>query len=369
MKFDDSLTDQLSRIADEPGPPSTVDLDRAVAEARRTTRARRATGVAVGTVVVALVSALAVTAVGGGAPDGANGQPTASPSAPATRPAQSDPLTVPAAFTTLPSGFVFQAVTSEPSLPEGLAVYDPETGQSASLSVSPAGQTPARPSEVDGLASPVAAPPVGGDPAYWYQAPGSLDAGMDNQVQLIWKYAANQWVELEFSGTGTISAITGLVYQLADSVRFGTPTAYPLPLRVTPPAGLPVTDATYSVPSANGGWRASIVYGQNEVTIAMSGIQPSTGGGTQSAGAVASGHDFVSQPPGAHTTIDGCTSVVSTGPPLELWTAQCDGLAIDIKAFGAGVQALQQYGGLVGFFNSIAWLGPDQANWTTDVIN
>lgn len=360
MKLDDSLTELLSRIADEPGPPSTVDLDRAAAAARRTKNRRRAGGAAGGTAAAALAAVLCIVMLsgrGGDAPGAAGQTPTASPSGTAAL-SGSDPLTIPATFSTLPTGFSVTMVEVDADDPEILSIADGATEQQATLTLLPAGRSPAPPNEGGPAAMQTPASPVGGDQAMWYLAPGSIQADREGQVMLSWEIAPNQWADLGFAGPYTGVAITSTVYQLAESVQFGASQAYPLPLHFTPPAGTPFTDAQYE-PEPSGP-SFSLTYGNADASVSSGGMLT----------IVVSMSDGLTPPDPTATTVNGCAlNVVGAAPKADTVEApDCNGLDITISVVGTELQALAGHGGIGGLFKSIAWLGSDPVNWTTHVI-
>ena len=393
MKFDDSLTQQLSQIADEPGPASAVDLDRAIAKARRTATTRRAAGATAGIAVVAVAATLCVTALGGGsAPVLAGGRPSASPSSPSTTVALTgiDPLITHFKFGTLPQGFVPASVNVQSGAPEEISAADPDTQQAADVTMSTSPGLPAPPHDKGGgVATQSPADPVGSDPAFWYWAPGSTQAAENGEVILNWEYASNLWATLDFTGSNTGTAITGTVYQLAQSVQFGQTTQYPLPLHIDQIFSMQETGASYDVAVMSGGyWSSNLVFGppgassQDQLQITVIGVPPgsdvnrSTGLPTDavdsesaSSSASTAGAGKASASAGVPSTLGGCAVTVSNDQQgTGLQAPDCHGLQITISAFGAAYNVIQQHGGIGAFFSSITWLGLDQANWTTHVI-
>jgi hypothetical protein len=374
VKFDDSLTEQLSRIADEPAPPSAVDLERAVADARRAKSRRRAGGAASGTVAIALAAALFIpTSSGGsGAPVGTGQQPTVSPSATAAL-SGTDPATAQATFSMLPSGFVFgdadvYAAGANTGKLEDLTAYDTATDQGITLTLPPPGPTPpVADDNGGGLATPVSAPLVGPDQALWYSAPGTTEAYVHG-VELAWEITPNQWVMLDLYGPDTSTAITGLVYQLAEWVQLRPAMVYPLPLHLTPPPGLPFLEADYanSPPDQSG---VKLSFGTPDASVSVGGMVSISVGQTWPVGAGDGSPTALASATVSTTTVNGCAVTLTAAVNDEVLQAPgCDGLEIQINAVGTAVQALQEQGGILGFFRSITWLGSDPANWTTHVL-
>jgi hypothetical protein len=312
-----------------------------------------------GTAAVALVTVLFITLPNGGlgAPAGPGHQPTASPSATSTQ-ADADPLTSDLAFSSLPSGFDFAGVNVAPgSDTRSISAANPATGQLADVEIQPSTQTPTAPG---GGGPQSTAPPVRSASAFWLWAPGSTIAGQQNMVILIWKITPDQWAYLSFTSTDTSTAITGTVHQLAESVRIGADTQYPLPLAFTPPPNMSLISASSSFFPPHG-WLTGLRYANgDDDNLIINTQQPNTNTAARN-GVLGASDATIS----ASTTINGCAVTVVTLASISgetLVAPDCDGLDIQISATAMSIDDI------LGFFGSITWFGPDPANWITDVI-
>jgi len=355
----------LERLADDPPPPSRVDIGLARREGRRRLLWRRAGAPALA--VVAIIALFAGGVIPAGSRSSGPGRPTAirpggpaDTAAPLAAPAAFNPLVPYAAFGWLPAGYVLDAGGTSPTVDYVTAARKSRTA--LSLSVYSAGTCrlseaqvlrqvqrhghaqlncgDSASSTIVSLTGPVGA--VHGRPAFRVGA------------SLAWQYARGGWAML-----GGTQARADML-KIANGVRFG-PGAAPaivFPVQLT---GAPST------------WH--LVSESNSVSF-----RPYLGGvlrayywilGNKNAAATIS-VDLAPAPrpeecPAANRVVGGYRVSVrdypspSGGPPRHvLCAADADGLVVVIEINGRPAPSVTTV-----FAHHTRLLGPDPANWTT----
>jgi hypothetical protein len=334
----EQLPDDLRRLADEPGPPSTIDAHRATRQGHLVRRRRRtvravAAGAGVSLLVAAVLTLPALLApnarliteqqLGGVAATG------------------TDPLTSPGVFGWLPADatnvsyslhsgqFSMRATGAERNPSDNppmiwLSLYD-GMPDSSSLGV--------------GGGHHITAPRINGRAAFWVSSSTS-DPTNDGDTHLVWQVRAGLWADLHGYYLDH-DPIDATMVHIARQTQVGeAPVALPISIRGLPRSAV-ATEADLWRPSPDSGTSWSL---HLEFQLGKSNLSIDAGPTSQDRlpTALAQGpHSCVKDRNG----LDICLSI--TGPvPADL---------------GAG--------GLPGLLAGITSLGPDPKNWTTNVIS
>ncbi|MFD4399970.1 hypothetical protein [Kitasatospora sp. NPDC058478] len=347
------LTARLTALADGSAPPARFDADRSIAEgtARLRRRKRAAVG-AVAAVTVAVVATTALLAPGSGTvtpTPPAGPTPSTSPSStptPTPTPTVSgiDPLTTEVHFGWLPDWVGGEQHIGYETGYHGIYAQARGAGKNAArirLSQYPAGSEPPM-TGVNVKLSKVDAEPVNGRPAYRVVA----DQPESYQPTLRWLTPEGRWAEVSVDGQTPGDVTDEVLHKVATGVRFGHWNV-PLPVQFT---GLPetfkATDVMLSRPDLDGVgawdlWLMFQVEGKN-VSVSMRPVGPRP----------------------VYTSTDG-SPYTDPHPPLE---SVQNGVEISIGTGAGDPPSLEQLGGLPWMLAHTKALGPDAADWTTDVI-
>lgn len=374
------MTDLLARLRDEELGPSSVDLERALRDGRRTIRRRQVAGV--------LAAACAALTVVGGAttlvdlPTTGRGHPL--PEAVADRPGWTETTD---AGSAQPPERAPQAF--DPSLryaafgwlPAGLTDWSVTTGRdgyttSASGPASPGGKTePASvvlrlvtaghdivltqtdnfvtaPGVTTGWSEVTPAEPLLGRTARWN---GRATTG-PHSAALRWQYAPDAWAEVIVSNLGGGDART-VARRVAEQIRYGVDERLQLPYRL--PSGLPegLRPATLALTSSgSSGWSARAGYGASRTS---SGDWPLTvivipRSSTHGDGPIAEPDTTIDGLPARRTPMsDGGTGLQVYGLHGRLYVELATHDAATTALFPAGVD---------GLFRATIFL-PDVRSW------
>lgn len=362
----------LESLRDDPMPPSSVDVGRALADGRRRVRNRRLTAIAAaGCTALALVGGIGVLDVRPPGVDGDRGptggqQAVTTPPMPAPAPAAFDPLLRYAAFGWLPDGLTDSSVKIEADqfLLTALAPTDGKDWSGVELRLVPAGHDIAlartddfavEPGVTQGWAEVTAAEPVNGRPARWNGKALGGGAG----AALRWEYAPNAWAEVVVGGRAAGPDANATARRIATMIRYGVDEQVRLPFRI---ARLPATlrPMSISVSTTAGGamgWNVQVGYGAGRRTkygdwpltvIALPRTSRTGDGGV------------VADP---DTTLDGDparrTPMADGGRGLQVYDVQ--GCYLELATHDAAT-ITQLPGGLDGLFRGMT-LYPNPRDW------
>ena len=373
MTFDtDALAEALDALAEQGAPPSRVDHDRIRRDGRRKLRRRRTAAGLGGTGAAALVTALVLGAVhvlGGAGGVGSAGGTTA----PATvvHTADWDPMVAPATFGWLPDNAANINYSVAPGPGQGPAAL----GKGSMVSNGEVGHDPAMiwlialdPHQPAPHAGPVddgsgriliAAPDVNGRAAFWEVDPKHPDPDQGAAGGLYFQSPSGLWAEVYGYYLGA-DPVADTLLHVARTAAVG---AHPVPLPVQI-SGLPA-DATAQVADVQrpttvpgAAWSVGLTFavgaknGMIEVEVYPGTAvltTPDTGGKSDA------------------TATPGATA---TGTATGTGARQCktdNGLLICVSTIGKFDPALLP-GGVGAVLDGITSLGPDPADWSTDVV-
>jgi hypothetical protein len=383
MNEETELVAVLSALAEESGPPSSVDVHGAVRRGRGRLLRRRAALLAAATAVVASSVALAALLPGGGraaagpaAPATVSVSPSASPSPsgantwnpvpPPTGPATpsstrtpgaltgTDPLLSDGRFGWLPDSVTTVSYSAQSNGGYANAVGDPAKFGTPTfhLKVYPAGVTPQLPNLSDGKpnlpgytagnhAIRVGAPQVNGQEAYWITA---SDPNVAKAMDLLrWKTLEGRWAELD-SGSLSDADRERLPLQVAAGVTTGH-WQVPLPLRIGDlPTDYTVNSASLDQSRDGGDFRLDLSIGVGADRFVGVTVRPDV-------------------PEPAQTG--------ATGVQVAPWSLTCKaehGVKACIRTMQNQDRALDAVGGAQGLLDRITLLGADRATWSTAVL-
>ncbi|MFG1927050.1 hypothetical protein [Cryptosporangium sp. NPDC048952] len=319
------IRESLSRMASDPAPPSTVDVDRAIAHAQQKRRRTQWMVIAAAAAVVLVVTLGVVTAF---TPDD-RAEPAPVVSAPpfGTAPQSFDPLNPRLEIGWLPSGLSDplgnSAVTAE------FMTYRGKNGTSVSVYAIPRkGGFPA----VEFFGQPVDGPDINGQPSKWYQVPVPVPAApaakpgavppspttkptraVKNAGVLRWEWAKGGMAQVDLTNVKNPMDVAA---KIARSVRLDRPKPFAMPLQMSKP-NIPVvrtgaTSESAIVEFASAGWkRPSMLVGVGKARTATNLPKPN-----------------VTLPGGRKIREDlypGLSSIIfDFGPGAEMWL-QCTG--------------------------------------------
>jgi hypothetical protein len=345
------LTAALTDLTQAPAPPSSIDAVRARAAGRRRMRLRTAAWTS-GIVSVALAATLTPVALSGRETNPEDVSPAASePTIDRSR----SPLVSRVEFGWLPSYFggvsynegyhgVFtKARGTEPSGHAGEIELMPTVW----LSAYPRGTEPTPDrlvNDLPDLPTPnpprwhqVPAPAVNKRPAYWVTE-NPADPLNGGNIVLRWQVARDQWAEIQADNLPDDTPKQEVLYRIAAAAKVGD-RAVPMPFYITGmPAGFELDEASltrWQVNSDGPPWGAGLLYFVPGATYTLGiGVSPTT----------------------PQTPSRGKTC----------WTV--DAFDLCIIAMNGVPPALDAIGGVEGLRSRITILGPDERNWTTDVL-
>jgi hypothetical protein len=362
------LISVLDELAESPAPPSGLDAGRAIRDGQRLRRRHRlaAAGVALA-VTAALAGGIALVSQHRTAPDPATPAPTSHWPGSAT---PHDPLTAPATFGWLPPGLTadgywgYDAALGHyghdvsPVATVALGAK-PSTGSSGrpmlSLYVYPAGQVPVVFPKGTKFRVPAGqqppkshvlpAPSVDGRQAYWYSSSATdpLDRG---QPMLRWQTAAGPWAELTAVGFPN-QGLAQTLLRTAAGIKVGD-RLVPLPYYI---AGWPTpTSVRFAGMSLDTVQQTDPQSWQAQATFSIWGYQVD----------LAIGHGN-----GAPNDWEG---LPDPNEPIVCRTSQGVTVCLHHSGRDKPPASLTAAGGLTGLLREITVLGPDQQNWTTNVL-
>ncbi|MQS12492.1 hypothetical protein F7Q99_09395 [Streptomyces kaniharaensis] len=352
---DHDLAARLAALADESAPPPRFTTATSITEGTtRLRRRKRATVGAIAAVTVAVVATTALLAPGGtSATPAPPAAPTAttspSPSAtPTPTRAGIDPLTTEVHFGWLPDWAGGEKGVGYIESYHGHEAQARAVGRDNPSRIIvrqyPAGSEPPMTTTANGKLVKVDADPIDGRTAYWVVPDGSWHS----QPTLRWQTASGRWAEITGYGSDPEDVTQEVLHKAAADVHFGQWNV-PLPVQITGlPEAFKVTDAEFTRPDTNGsnGWSLWLMLRDGDKTVSV---------GVQFDGSL---------PTPTYTDTAG-SPYIDPHPPL---TTVQNGLNISVGA-GSGVPAsLEQLGGLPWLLSHIKSLGPDDANWTTNVV-
>ena len=342
------LTAALTDLAQAPAPPSSIDAARARAAGRRRMRLRTAAWTS-GVMAVALAATLTPAAL----------MNSVDPSPAASEPPAIDrsrsPLVSRVEFGWLPSYFgavsynegyhgVFADVRgTEPSRHVG----ELELMPSVVLSAYPRGTEPPPDRltndspDLDPPNPPewhqVPAPAVNKRPAYWLTR-DAADALNGGDIFLRWQVARDQWALINAYYLPDDAPKQEVVLRIAAAAKVGD-RAVPMPFYITGmPAGLELDEASLfrrQILQDGPPWSAGLLYSVPGTTYTLGiGVSPTA------------------------------TQKPSRGKTC--WTV--DAFDLCIIAMNGVPPALDAIGGVEGLRSRVTILGPDERNWTTDVL-
>jgi hypothetical protein len=343
------LHDSLDELAERPAPPFAVNTAAAIKQGRRLALRRRRLNQAGGTLAVgALAAVLAVTLIPA---HGAGGRATAASSgfartsAEASAPARptgpgTDPLTLSGTFGWLPANAqnVGYSLHDSPTQVQAVArgamnAQNPNTAM-IWLTVYPKGTTPSLGSFADGATQlRVAAPEVDGRTAYWI-TDAANDPTNGGDTYLRWQSADGQWGELHGYNWGD-DDVTATMLRVATGVDFA-PHSVPVPMWISGlPSSAVTVEADLDRPDLTTGaaWDFYLAESVDGSTVEIS-VYPTAPAAGASAAHAAAGSVCTQQ-----AGLTGCIAVTgnAAGTPAEL-------------------------------IKHLTLLGPDPADWTTDVL-
>lgn len=254
----DELSTLIGEIAREPGPPSTVDVDRAVRDGRRIRRTRRA--LRAGAAALAVAVAAGVASLLGG-PD--------EPPPVVTAPGRFDPLVRYAGFGWLPAKLTQR--TSQTAAGR-LTLEAGDTDTRLSVRLYPAGRAvgdpaPDPPRTSAGCAPgerTYRAPSVHGRAAWWVSSRDVPGGGCrPTVVRLTWEYAPGAWAVAD---AGDLRGVAGgdrrnVLRRIAQTLRLGIdePVRFPFRAGYLPRGLAPAGTYETRVSSDPGRWRVALI--------------------------------------------------------------------------------------------------------------
>lgn len=356
----DELSAQLSALADEPAPPSGIDVAGARTRGRARVRQRQLAVAGAAAAVLVLAGSLALHPAGdaqhvAAPPVTVSATPSPSPSASHTPRANADPLTTEVRFGWLPDWADASTGVGYETGYHGIFAQARGRGADAPriyLSLYPAGPEP-EPGKLSGLPlHRVEAPAVDGRTAYWLVTDRDNEAGSNGaghgEFTLRWLTASGRWAQLHAYPLTDANAEETLLRVAAD-VRYGT-VDVPLPVQFT---GLPdtftATDVALSRPDVDGkgAWSLWIQFAVEGKAVSVTANPVRT-----------------AAPDPAQTETDG-SQYVDPNPPL--CTAD-DGVQVCVSAPQGSAPAVDRLGGLPGLLSRIKVLGVTDGAWTTEVL-
>ena len=349
----EELSAQLTALADEPAPPSGIDIAGARARGRARARQRQLAVAGAAAAVLVLAGSLALHPAGDAqhvATPPVTVSATPSPSASHTPRANADPLTTEVRFGWLPDWADPSAGVGYETGSHGILAQARGRGADApriDLSLYPAGPEP-EPGEMSGLPlQRVEAPAVDGRTAYWLVPARDNEAGR-SELTLRWLTASGRWAQVHgYPLTGANAEETLL--RVAADVRYGT-VDVALPVRFT---GLPdtfrATDVALSRPDVDGkgAWSLWMLFAVEGKAVSLTANPVRT-----------------AAPDPAQTETDG-SPYVDPNPPL---CSTDKGVQVCVAVPQGSAPAVDRLGGLPGLLDRIEVLGVTDAAWTTEVL-
>ena len=345
MDFDNMLGAQLSSIAEDAAPVSSIDPDRAVGRAQQIRLRRRTAGAGTTLAVLGLATGLGFTLTGGGtavapasaSPDlglAASAGPSAHRSAGGT-----DPLTVDAHFGTLPSPLVATGISVSDSGLQQIQATDENTGNVFTVTLGDSGFAP------DPAMGYPKAPDVNGNTAYWDEA-GSLGHLSGVPDGLSWRYSPNGWADLMFDQP---AASQSELEEVAGAVHFGS-TAVRMPIGLPAATGFTLGKAASLTLNADGSLKQATITltaaaGKSTLTITVYPAGSVPAGGAQA----------------------GCAFPTGTASSPETTTflsKNCNGLYVDAYLTSHDKATVAAAAKLL---SGAVWYGTDPDGWTDSV--
>jgi hypothetical protein len=351
------LKTELTLLAHEEAPFSTIDISKAQREGRRRMLTGRLAAAGTGVVVIAACG-LAIGGLAGGG-DAATTRPAApGGTTPAgTAPAAkvpvaftgTDPLSAHASFGRLPAGWRTGSVEDGPDYGNHIEAYggaDKQTGPRADLEISGEERT----TESFGPSATSAPATVpGGQKAEYITLPVSGLAFSTPEYGLQWQTPKGTWATLFVTHTGAKDASLALLDSLAAGVTLGE-TQVPLPLHVDGlPKDFPARSQELNVPGFEGkAFEVELVFGGGDRQVIVT-AEPSE--------------------PKAVPQTDPSRAAIS---PPPTGTVKPDRACKDDKGLTVCATTkpgvLASVGGAQGLLDHITSLGADNAKWTTHVV-
>jgi hypothetical protein len=410
----------LARVADDPAPPSRVDIAAARQRGRRRIRRHRAaltaTPLAAAAAVALVLSGVIPASLGHGRVSRLPGPPVPS--------SRFNPVVPYAAFGWLPAGFTTAAGTGlggtdqSSTLRATLTVGDRATGRMLTLSVSAAGacrrigplrhQMPVQHGRRTGFVTmtfphglscrdgmggtdkiplPAPAPKVRGGTAFYllggglawkyardswaFLSPGTTIVGMTAQrtyqAAAGWENGANIGI---FPTTVESGATVELIARVAASVRYGSraPIVFPFQLAALP-AGWAVSSVTYGVAYGFRVGTVNLAAGPASSPAALN-VQVQEATEQKHCSGQGSGAQVVSVPGGVAYLYPN----LPRHPSQEIFACRVAGLAFDIRLTPTlpgshrTVPGLASLGGVLGVARGMRLLGPDRDAWTAHPV-
>jgi hypothetical protein len=333
-----SLTEQLEKLAQEPAPPSSIDITKARMLGRRRLLRRRVAWV--GVTGFAIAVSLSLSSLPGLATKVFSPPAQRATNAPTSAAAEHNPLIAPATFGWLPAsiaGVGYSAGYEQGSQgTTAVALGRGKAGPRILLSLYPTGVTPPLGNFAGVRYVKVPAPPVHGRSAYWLTsdtaAPTNQRAGAGI---LRWQTKDGRWAQIDAYYLNTPD-LPGTLLHVADGVIVND-VAVPLPLHITDlPAGFQITQIDLNRPAidGHGSWRLQMFYGAKSGTNISIIVRPTAG---------------------------------APAPDKGMTCTKANGLDLCLAVDGDPSPSLTAIGGLQGLLHRITLLGTDEHNWTTRV--
>jgi len=410
----------LTRVADEPAPPSRVDITAARQRGRRRIRRHR---VALAAAPLAAAAAVALVLSGVIPASLVHGRGSRQPGPPVPR-SRFNPVVPYAAFGWLPAGFTTAAGTGmggtdqTSTLSATLTVGDRATGRLLTLTVHAAGACrrtgpvrhlmpvqhgrrttfvtmtfPLGLSCRDGMGNtdriplPARAPEVRGGTAFYllggglaweyardswaFLSPGTTTIGMNAQRAY---QAAAGWEDgparQAFPNTDESGATVDLIAKVAALVRYdsGAPIVFPFQLAALPP-GWAVSGVTYGVAYGFRVGTVNLAAGPTSSPAALN-VQVQEATEQKHCSGQGSGAQAVS----VHGSVAYLYPNLPRHPLQEIFACRIAGLAFDIRltpTLPGGhqpVPGLASLGGVLGVARDMRLLGPDRDAWTAHPV-
>ncbi|MGW4517313.1 hypothetical protein ACWEO4_36270 [Streptomyces sp. NPDC004393] len=344
------LTEQLEKLAQEPAPPSSIDITKARMVGRRRLLRRRVAWV--GVTGFAIAVSLSLSSLPGLATKVFSPSARRATNAPTSAAAEHNPLIAPATFGWLPAsiaGVGYSAGYEQGS--QGTTAVALGRGKAAPrilLSLYPVGVTPPLGSFAGVRNVKVPAPPVHGRSAYWLTSDTAEPTNQRAGAGILrWQTKDGRWAQIDAYYLNTPD-LPGTLLHVADGVIVND-VAVPLPLHITGlPADFQITQIDLSRPAidGHGAWRLQMFYG------AKSGTKSGTKNGTKN---------------GTNISIIVRPTAGAPAPDKGLTCTKANGLDLCLAVDGDPSPSLTAIGGLQGLLHRITLLGTDEHNWTTHV--
>ncbi|MEV5575622.1 hypothetical protein AB0L06_36765 [Spirillospora sp. NPDC052269] len=363
------LRERLDEIAATPRPVGAPGVSPSAArEKGRRIRRRRHVAAAAGTALAVAIAGVLAVPEG----DGHRQRATVLASPQAYGPV----LEKEAVFGWLPSGYTVLRVSRDADGFTATAARPGMQGGGMNLQLT-RGAEPAVPNLPGGRPGHrTATAPVRGRPAFWVIKPGA-DGSDQVPAEFRWQYADGRWAELVVVDKDVATEAT--VRRIAENVRFGTGQAAAFPVRIGGvPAGMRVARAWIGTSPAPRG-RDTPSPGQG-VEFALAPERGTLDGDGFSVSLtpesplrpvwVGSNGKGVRVTPntkvGGRPAFQRIVTDRATGKQVDMLTVYgWLGYDVQIELRGWSLKALAAQGGSRAVFDRIAYLGDDQAKWTT----